>query len=203
MAITLTLERAKVQVNSDPLWTDTGQVNAWVEGVGRELYGWSVKYCPPNRTSSRKYDFLRKGQSTGILLASIRQQTARVGDRKIWAAVSAGAPHAKYVLEGTVNQGRSGYIYTTKGFFNKGLIDSWIDDGIFEFGKGESGLVMWLPPAPGLESLSGLIPGTRHQNNLFMRVRGQKANPFLTDAYTEVQRRHAALPSKRFKRTLL
>lgn len=206
MPVTLTMQRGVVLVNSDPLWGTGGDVNVWATSVTEQMLLWAEKFCPPNRSAGREqYALLRKTQSTGILLASIRGETRRIGNRQISGVVAAGAPHAKYVLEGTVNQGRSGYIYTTEGFARKAEVDHFVENRFFEFGKGEKGLVMWLPPAPGLFLTTNrrADPGTQHRNNLAMRVRGQKANPFLTDAYVRTAREHPSLPSKRFKRTLL
>lgn len=212
MPVTLTTRTGFVQVNSDPLWAQGGDVATWAEVVTREMVTWATKYCPPNRQTGREvYKLLRKVQSTGALLASIEAGIDRIGRRQIAGAVAAGAVndrginYAKYVLEGTMNQGRSGYIYTTKGYGMKGDIDHWVNSGFFEFGPNEKGLTMNLPVASGLflTSDARADPGTHHRNNLIMRVRGQKANPFLTDAYIKTALRHSALPRKRFKRTAL
>ena len=43
-------------------------------------------------------------------------------------------------------------------------------------------------------------PGPGGAQPFLYRVKGQRANPFLQDAYGLVQRRHRALPPKRFSR---
>jgi len=212
MPISLTVQTGFVQVNSDPIWGPGDDVAVWVEAVTREMVTWAMKFCPPNRSAGREqYKLLRKGQSTGQLLSSIEAGIDRLGTRQWGGAVAAGAVnsqganYAKYVLEGTMNQGRAGYIYTTEGFAQKAAVDEAVERGFFEFMAGESGLVMNLPPAPGLFLTSDkrADPGTKHEVNLIMRVRGQKANPFLTDAYIKTAMRHSGLPKKRFRRTLL
>ena len=82
------------------------------------------------------------------------------------------------------------YIYSTQGWANKGVIDSWYRKGEQKFGPHPGGRLAMgrVPPGPG-----GAQP-------FLYRVKGQRANPFLQDAYGLVQRRHRALPPKRFSR---
>lgn len=188
MVVTVTLRA--VIVDSSRLFGTGGDVRVWSELVAGEIERVANLYCPPNRHAGQAiYWALRDAQSTGILKASIYSTVGRVGPRQVAAVVGAAAPHAKYVLNGTARQGR-GFIYTTQGFTRKAAVDDFIKNRFFEFGKDEKGLVMWLPPVP------------KYGHNLLMRVHGQPANPFLTDAYARAAQRHPALPKKRFKRSL-
>jgi hypothetical protein len=125
----------------------------------------------------------RRGEwATGALLASIDSAVEQedLHSLNIWLWTT--SPHAKYVLEGTAFQGNR-YIYTTHGWANKTVVDGWIRHRQFTMDRGQHGFVM---PVRG---------------KMYLRVHGQRANPFLSDAYASVQRKSRSLPRLMFKRT--
>ncbi len=181
--------RVRVVIDTLPLFNPPGDVDKWARKVGVELKTTAIAYAPPNRSSSFR-PFLRKQQSSGWLVHSIKSGLQREAEKVIAIVLRADAPHAKWVLEGTASQGRR-FIYTSLGWANKAAVDLWIKNREFTFAKGEAGFVMPLP-ASALD-----------KNRFHMRVKGQRANPFLTDAYVTVAKKHPELPSKRFRWTLL
>ena len=110
--------------------TDRGQDNL---GAGRrrggktknELVLAAQHFCPPQRSMSVHGHNL---VATGQLLESIFGDVYQVGPEQIGFGFGARAPQAKYVLKGTGAQGMR-YIYSTQGWANKGVIDSWYRKG--------------------------------------------------------------------------
>lgn len=178
-------------IDSTLLFIPGGDVNDWCTQRTVELKTMAIEKAPPNRSSSRFYQALRKSQSTGRLAAAITGSTGMVGDRIITMRLGVReemAPHADYVLGGTARNG-TGYIYTPLGYANYQLITAAVMSRNFKMYKGEKGWVLNLPE-------------TYHEQHLYLRVKGQRANPFITDAYAAVARVHTALPRVTFGRTL-
>lgn len=182
--ITFDANITAMELHSGVLFVPGGEAWRWTDRIKREFKAFAHQKCPPNRSLAQ---FTRL--QTGALNASIYGTLSTNNNDLIIIDVGASAPYAKYVHEGTAAQGRN-YIYTREGYANRGVLSGYIKKRQFEFGKGETGLVMPLPPS------------RFHNNNLALRVHGQKANPFITDAYAATARIHSALPPKRFKRTL-
>jgi hypothetical protein len=168
-----------VELHSAQLFAPGGDVNRWVRRTARELKEAAQGFAPPRRRNAR---WPRPG--TGRLNRSIKGQATWDGAKDYNIFLSAGgteAPYATYVLGGTAYQGKR-YIYTNLGWANKRQVDAWIKGREFTATEFEAGLYMPLP-ATGAFS-----------QRFYMRVHGQKKNPFLTDGYTLVQKRHRALP---------
>jgi|SoiMethySBSTD1v2_1073268.scaffolds.fasta_scaffold16315_5 hypothetical protein len=165
-----------VELHSVQLFAPGGDVNVWVRRVARELKEASQGFAPPRRSMAK---WSRPG--TGRLMASIRGDATWDGSKDFNIFLSANTPYATYVLKGTASQGRN-YIYTTLGYANRRQIAGWVKKKQFQASAEEAGNYMPLPP-------HGQFKQTK-----YLRVHGQKANPFLIDGYHLVSRRHKALP---------
>jgi hypothetical protein len=157
----------RVVVNTSPMFVPGGSINSWTRRVAFETQN-AAKVRAPHQT--------------GLLTASIDADVdATPLLRVINVRVGSDAPYAKYVHEGTANNG-AGYIYTTKGYANRALVDSWIARDVF-------------PPNPR----GYYMPVSRRggPTHYALRVHGQRANPFLVNGYNDVARVHRALPRMR------
>ena len=191
----------EVQVDSTSLFVPGGDVNNWAVKVISFMAAAAGRYAPPTRSTARW-----PRASTGNLRRSIRGQVFMTTTRSVSMSLSASAPYVQYVHEGTAYQGYR-YIYTTRGWLNKAEIDARFRRRFFaERGPGGQFLPRpnergwWMPISGAHTPFAG--PGG-HATNFKLRVHGQRANPFLTDAYVTTARRHSSLPKKRFRRTLL
>lgn len=179
-----------IEIHSAFLFEPGGDVWEWCDDRAGDISYWASVYCPPTRSMAR-----RRRPSTSFLVNSIYYQTYPTGPKMIGFDVGATAPYAIYVHEGTANQGNN-YIYTKAGFAQKGVVDKWIKSGRYRDAKSGNWLVL-----PGFS----LLPTTKLEKgttpfpswNYVLRVRGQRANPFLSDAYSTVARDHPALPRMR------
>jgi hypothetical protein len=181
----------QVVVDSASLFMDppNQDVLEWTNTVARELKAKAVLYCPPNRRNLRVGSYQGR-TSSGALRNSISTFVYNYGDVHVLSIdLSADTDYALFVHEGTAFQGQR-YIYSNKGFAQKAAIDRAYQRGE-KLGKGFKGLRM------------GPLPALGPYSNYQLRVHGQKANPFLTDAYTAVRRVHTGLPAKRFAHTFI
>lgn len=183
----------EVIVDSSSLFRPGHAVNNWAVKVVTYMATKAGQYAPPNRSAARW-----PRQSTGALRSSIRGEVYRTTSNTLSMALSAHAPYLSYVHEGTAYQGYR-YIYSTEGWLHKAEIDARFNRafrvprntaGQFE-PRGEQGWNMAVQAGAGFPAAP------------LLRVHGQRANPFLTDAYVATARRHSSLPKKRFRRTLL
>jgi hypothetical protein len=164
-----------VTADSSPLFRPTGSVNNWSHVLARDIRRAARERTPggtPGRSRARHGTWAR-----GRLAASFYTDVdAFPSARIINVEVGNTSGHARYVHDGTANAG-TGYIYTSKGFANRALVDTWITSGI-------------RPDRPGYLMPVTRIPGrTRH----YLRVRGQFPNPFLRDGLEAALRRHRLL----------
>lgn len=170
-----------VQINSAQLFAPTGDVGQWAGRIATQLRMTAKGYAPPRRS------FARHGTwATGRMQRGIEGRAYWDGRKDYDIILSSSAPYTKYVHQGTASQGKN-YIYTSKGYANRKVIAEWIKNKQLNFEKGEKGLVMPVTRVP-------------FKGALYLRVKGQKANPFLTDAYYTVQSKHRSLPKLEFKR---
>lgn len=179
-------------IDSTRLFVPPGDVWEWCEDRAIEIHLAAKAYAPPGRRSAR-----RPRVSTGRLQNSIFYDVRPAGAKRIDIVVSANTEYALYVHEGTANQGNN-YIYTTRGWAQKGVVDSWINNNQFRGSADDRGFWMPLPgysilPTTKFEKARTPYPSIRYT----LRVRGQRANPFLADAYSLVQGKHKGLPPMR------
>lgn len=165
-----------IEVHPETLFDGDGVVRRWMVELTSELKTAVQLKAPPNR-SRAKY----RRPSTGALVRSIKGSTARSGPLQDVSVVSVGTAHAKYVLGGTAAQG-VGYIYSTRGFANKALVDRVARR---KGGRGK--------PDEDLHGMFMKLPLNGLGRRLHLRVHGQRANNFLFDGYNEVARAHRAL----------
>lgn len=150
-----------VVVVDEGLYHGTGLVHRWLLGVGNRLYQNVVLYAPE-----------RSGELKSMIALDFTQgPTLRI----IESVVSSNAPHTKYVIGGTAEQGL-GYIYTTAGAANPSLVQRMIGG---EF-------IHDLPD--GIFLVLSDARGGRH-----LRVHGQVSNNFLLKGYDRTARTHRAL----------
>lgn len=175
-----------IEVNGSRLFMPGGDVNNWCHEVGTELRLAAIRFCPPNRSMSR-----RGHVATGKLAATIAADVSIEAPEVLSISLGAGPVfreerggrkrnYTPFVLGGTAYQGYR-YIYSTVGWENKAEIDLIMRRIAFNrrrFGKGERD--GWYMKLPG--------------GQFALRVHGQRKNPFLSDAYHLVSRTHSALP---------
>src|SRR5262245_8272578 len=178
----LTFVDVRLVVDSTRLFVPGGDVYQWSVKVSQEIKSLAITYAPPTRSHARRGSF-----SHGHLRSTIRKSTRTAGPRQVTFEVSAHAVNARgqrydqFVHEGTAYQGYR-YIYSDAGWAEKPLVDSYVRYGLYRLAASE-----WWMPIPPI--------------GYALRVHGQRANPFITDAYTDTTRIHDALPKKRFKHT--
>jgi hypothetical protein len=155
-------EDVHLVVLDEGMYVGNGVVNRWLTRLGNRLYQNTV-IAAPERTGDLKsmidLDF-EQGPSLRVLSA----------------VVSSNAPYTKYVIEGTAQQG-VGYIYSTQGFANRGLVERMLAGARVEGSETEG---MWLVIEDG---------GPKFH----LRVHGQRANNFLAEGYNKTARTHRSL----------
>lgn len=150
-----------VVVLDEGLYTGTGLVHRWLLNVGNRLYQNIILYAPERSGELR----------AGIGLDFTQGPNLRI----LESTVESTAPHTKYVIEGTADQGL-GYIYTTEGAGNLSLI-ARMEGGEF---------IEDLPD--GMFLVLSDERGGRH-----LKVHGQSANNFLLKGYDRTARTHRSL----------
>jgi len=163
----------------------TGDVWEWFNDVSWEFGELARDLAPPRRSSARHGTW-----ATGRMQAGIRATApVAIGAKTLEVNCSSSAPYSIYVLRGTARQGTR-WIYTSHGWKNKGEVNRWLKEGgeFLQFEKGYKGFAM---PVSRIPFAKGPI---------VLRVRGQRPNPFLQDAYRILSHRHAALPRMDFDR---
>ena len=174
-----------ITVHGAQLFAPGGDVNQWCHGVARELEGAAIRFCPPNRSMSRR-GHVGTGQLLGTIRSGVNTEAPEVLSIEVGAGPAfrqarrgAKKDYTKFVLGGTAYQGYR-YIYSTVGWQNKAEIDLIMRRVLtsrirFEKGSRDN----WYMKLP---------------DGFALRVHGQKKNPFLSDAYYAVSRIHSALP---------
>lgn len=169
----------RIVVNSGEVFEQGGAVHQWASGVSRDMERRAIALAPPARSHARWGTW-----ATGKLAAAMYREIYESGPgRFVNFEVGNRSPHAKYVHDGTAYQGTR-YIYTNLGWANKQLVDSWVKSKFFEGTSDDAG--MWMPVTR--------VPGI---TLYFLRVHGQRANPFLQDAYAVTRQFHSGLPKIR------
>lgn len=170
-----------INVDSRVLFIPSGDVYEWVSKRTREIGRKTRELCPPGRSMARHNRY----RSKGVLRASIRTRTTFNGVRLDFGQISVGpadqggGDYVGHVLGGTAFQGRR-YIYSNAGFSHKAIIDSIITRrGVAALGRAAPS------DLPIAWAMHFRTDGGRH-----WRVHGQRSNPFLSDAYNAVARRH-------------
>ena len=178
----VTVTHTQVSVDSTVLFhPPKGDVWTFFEKVGVEFRGLARNLAPPRRSAARHGTW-----SLGRMTKTIYASAGAIGAKTIEVSVGTTSPHALYVLRGTGAQGRR-FIYTDLGWANKSTVDLWIKQGQFQASSSETGFYMPVTRIPG-------------KTSYLLRVKGQRPNPFLTDAYTLLRRRHSSLPLVSFDR---
>jgi hypothetical protein len=172
--ITFDSELTIIELHSGILFVPGGDVHRSFQHVKNELVQWTHEFAPPRRSEARWGTWSR-----GALQASIYGNLYTLADHTLGVEAGARVPYAKYVHNGTAQE--TGYIYTTAGFANAAIVDSWIDNRQLRGSADDSGF--WMP-----------ITRIPLKTKYFLRVRGQKANPFLHNAYDRTRYDHSMLP---------
>lgn len=150
-------------VTDEGLYVGNGLVHRWLLGVGNRMYQ-NIVHAAPERSGELK---------EGIELDFTQGPSLRI----LEAVVASTAPHTKYVIEGTAEQGQ-GYIYSTQGWKNQGLISRALGGEFVHQDELGAGLYMHLSDARG---------------GRYLKVHGQRANNFLAEGYNATARTHRAL----------
>lgn len=174
-----------ISIDSTLLFVEGGPVHEAFSEVLEELVTGIRIRVPPARSTAPA----GAGWSTGRLASAVYGDITLLDDRDIGLEAGADTPYAKFVHDGTAAQGTR-YIYTTEGWAQKAAVDAWIKGGK-KPGGAQPG---WMMPITR-------VPFAYGSHGFHARVHGQRANPFVTDAYAAVARRHPMLPAKRFSRT--
>lgn len=167
-----------IEIHDARLFAPKGIVYNWARGVTREVKEAAQGFAPPSRSRARWGT-----RATGKLKRSISGRVEKRGPKVLDMIIEAKAPYAKWVHGGT---GRNGtrFIYSTLGAANKAFIAEILRGNESFIGEDLSGLYMKLPP-----------PGPKY----VLRVRGQRANPFLVDGFNLVSKKHRSLKPVRPK----
>jgi hypothetical protein len=170
-------------IHPEELWEPGHIVYDWCRQIGTELKEATKAFVPVGgKNSEARY----KRVGTGRLLASVYAFGHRTGPESYNLEFGAGMPYASFVHGGTAFQ-RGGYIYSNLGWANKATVDAIMLQG---------GPPRGVKPAGAMRGLfMSLPPGAGHSYRYHMRVRGQKANPFLVKAWRVVHFNHEGLPS--------
>jgi hypothetical protein len=165
-------------------WAPGHDVYDWCASICQELMVASRLWCPiAGKNSEARWP--RVG--TGHLLGSVYAEGHRTGPESYYLEYGAKAHYTQWVHGGTAYQ-RKGYIYSRMGYANKATIDA-----AMLAGRGTARGSTASPFARGM--YMSLPPGGGHSYRYHLRVRGQRANPFLYKAYRQVYHRHEGLPS--------
>lgn len=165
-------------ISDEKLFLPGGNVYDWSHKLAEQLETVTRQTAPPTVSKSRW-----KHVGTGRLKRGITATVNMDVDKVITIDVNSSAPYSMFVHGGTAI-GRGSHIYSTLGWANRITVDSLFDAGTTKFRPPAAlqGLYMALPPNTG-----GHFPW-------HLRVRGQRANPFLSRGYNRVARMgHPAL----------
>jgi hypothetical protein len=177
-----------IEIHDARLFVPGGDAYDWVKGVTRETKTAAKALAPPHRSFAR---WPRSG--TGELNRSIYGRVTSRG-KILNAEIGASADHAVYVLGGTAFQGQR-FIYSRLGWVNKSRVDA-IAEGIRRQVRGGAQIER------GGDRIRkgwamGVRPGAGFGKSPRLRVKGQIANPFLTDGYNVTAAHHEALKPMR------
>jgi hypothetical protein len=183
-----------VDIHPEELWEPGHIVYDWCVEIGRELKVATRAFTPHDGKNS---EARWPRTSTGRLLASVYTIGHRTGPESYNLEFGAGMHYAAWVHGGTAFQ-RGGYIYSNLGYANRAFIDANVgawktgnqEGQRYDLGSGKYGIL----PIPRGMFLS-LPPGGGHSRRYHLRVRGQRANPFLVKAWRTVHFRHEGLPT--------
>jgi hypothetical protein len=184
-------------MHPETLWEPGHEIYDWAEEIRRDLEV-LTKGVAPGGAFGEKYSTARYPRiGTGRLNAGISASMTRTGPQSIDMAVTSSAPYTMYVHGGTAYQ-RGGYIYSNLGWANKATIDALmaarlsrpkISTNRFETGQRIGSVI----PARMRGLFMSLPPGGGQYWRYHMRVRGQRANPFLIRGYNRAAIQHEAL----------
>lgn len=155
-----------VVVTDERLYLPGGSVHRWAHQVERELVAAARIHAPVNKRVNKGYN---SPGPPGYLKEHISGSVGNTSLRTFQTTISVDAPYAQAVIKGT------GRIQSRSAQGAGGRFTPLRDEN----GKRLGGMV--LPPNFGIGRL------------LRRSVRGQRANPFLTEAFTDVSRRHSSL----------
>jgi len=183
--VTYVMRPTFVQVNTIGLFEPGGAVHIWATGVARVMKTYAEGLAPPADPKGRWGSW-----SKGALKASIYSEVYEApATHQVGFEVGARVPYAIYVHDGTGSEGRK-FIYTRAGFAEKQLVDGWIRAHQFRGSASDAGF--WMP----VGKTQGDV------KKISLRVKGQKSNPFLSDAYRLTRNRHPGLPHMSLQRKI-
>lgn len=153
-------------VTDEVLYLPGGSVHRWAHQVGRELTAAVILHAPVNKRVNKGYN---SPGPPGYLKSHISGEVGNTSLRIFTTTISVDAPYALAVIKGT------GRIYSRSARSSTGQ---------FTPIRGEDG-----------ERLGGMILPANFGIGRLLRqsVRGQRANPFLAEAFGDVSRRHSSL----------
>lgn len=168
-----------IEIHDEILWEPGGDVYEWLHEVARELQT-VTKRTAPSTVSKSRWGHRGTGRLKAGITANVEMDRLKVAN----IILNSSAPYTMYVHGGTAYRSGS-FIYSNLGWANKITVDALYErkEAYFRNAGAMRGLFMALPPGPG---------GTWRYH---MRVRGQKANAFLSRGYNRVaELGHPALP---------
>lgn len=197
MATHLRVSRVVVElegVHPEKLFAPGHEVWNFCNQVRRDLVIATKASAPPTVSKAR---WTARG-STGNLQRAIHGNFARTGPESIDMSCESPAPYTMWVHGGTAFKRGQGYIYSREGFANRATVDALALSGFHAGTPGQhipgnlKGLFMVLPTFGGQRGGRGLF--TKGQSErLKLRVRGQRANPFLVRGMNLAALKHSCL----------
>jgi hypothetical protein len=175
-------------IHPEELFQPGHAVFDWCFEIKEMLENFSKAEAPP-RTSRSRWGHV----GTGFLAANIHADMTRTGPESYDMILNSDAEYSKYVHGGTAGGG-TGFIYSSAGWRNRAMVDEMVDARIF-FPRGARGGLNPALRAKGIRSLfMTLPPNTGGRFRFHLRVRGQRANPFLVKGYNRTRLLHDGLP---------
>lgn len=164
-------ELEAIVVTDTKLFGRTGDIGRWAAGVERAFTRNAVLKAPSSLESGRpNKSRANAAWPSGSMRESIHGEVRRVGVRQLETVIYVDVPYAVYVIKGT-----GPLIFAKSARIPAG------EEGAGQFATLEEGRGMYLPGQPAWKS--------RYRQ----RVRGQKPNNFLGEAFDATARSHSSL----------
>lgn len=176
-------------IHPEQLWEPGHDVYDWCKSIGEQLVS-EARATAPGGNAYSTARWPRTG--TGRLKAGIGVFSHRTGEESYEIILGSDAPYTKFVHGGTAFQ-RGAFIYSHAGSAHAAEINAFMFGQKSIIGVQPSHAPNLMAPHPSW--YMRLPPGGGFTWPYQLRVRGQRANPFLVRAYNRVQEIHAGLPS--------
>jgi hypothetical protein len=164
-------EVTAIVVTDTKLFNRTGDIGRWAERINVAFTAHAIEKAPSSLLSGRpNKSRANAAHPSGSMKLSISGEVNRVGIRQLETIVLVDVPYAMYVLKGT-----PALIFSKSARIPAG------EEGAGQFVPLVPGTGMYLPGQPAWAA-------RRRQ-----RVRGQRANNFLADAFDATARTHSSL----------